>query len=90
MDFEENLELLNRRGLHARASAKFVRACEDRDVTVEVTKGSSTVNGKSIMGLLMLGAAKGDQITVKVTGAEAEDVFLSLKEMVADKFGEGE
>lgn len=90
MSYSEALPLLNRRGLHARASAKLVRACEDRNVTITVGKGSAEVDGKSIMGLLMLGAAQGDVITLSVEGVESEEVFTAIKAMIADKFGEGE
>ncbi|WND03927.1 HPr family phosphocarrier protein [Temperatibacter marinus] len=82
--------LLNRRGLHARASAKFVRLVEDCDLSVEVTKGATTVNGKSIMGLLMLGAAQGDSITLSLSGPEEESLSQALKALIEDKFGESE
>ncbi len=85
-----DLEILNRKGLHARASAKFVKTLGDRAANVMVTKGGSSVGGASIMGLMMLGAAKGDTIHIEVFGEEAASVFEDLKALVNDKFGEAE
>lgn len=86
----QELTLINRRGLHARASAKFVKACEIGDVTITVTKGEATVNGKSIMGLMMLGAALGDTITVTADGPDASSVMQTIQALIAVKFGETE
>lgn len=79
----------NRRGLHARASAKFVTlaAAHDR-ADIEVEKDGTRVCGTSIMGLMMLGAAMGDTITIHVKGAEAAHVLDTLTALVEDKFGE--
>ena len=65
------LEIVNKKGLHARASAKFCQTVERFDAAVRVTRGSETVGGTSIMGLMMLGAATGTTITVEATGSEA-------------------
>lgn len=78
----------NRRGLHARASAKFVTLATQQPLTVQVAKGASTVTGTSIMGLMMLGAAKGDTITISAQGREAETVVAAMCALVEAKFGE--
>lgn len=82
------LDIINEKGLHARASAKFVEVVERFDASAEVTKDGETVSGDSIMGLLMLGASRGTRIEVKAEGAEAEPLLLALKALVADRFGE--
>ncbi|SEJ01526.1 phosphocarrier protein [Sphingomonas sp. OV641] len=80
--------ICNRRGLHARASAKFVTLATQQPLTVQVAKGASTVTGTSIMGLMMLGAAKGDTITISAQGGEAETVVAAMCALVEAKFGE--
>ncbi len=80
--------IANRRGLHARASAKFVTLATQQPIPVQVAKGGSTVTGTSIMGLMMLGAAMGDTITISATGDEAEGVVATMCELVEAKFGE--
>jgi phosphocarrier protein HPr len=82
------LEIVNKKGLHARASAKFVQAVERFDAIVRVTRGSESVGGTSIMGLMMLGAATGTNITVEATGAEAAAVIDALDKLVSSGFGE--
>jgi len=67
------LEIVNKKGLHARASAKFVQTVEKFDAEVTVTRGSETVGGTSIMGLMMLSAATGTEITVEASGFGEED-----------------
>ncbi|HET7709072.1 MAG TPA: HPr family phosphocarrier protein [Sphingomicrobium sp.] len=78
----------NRRGLHARASAKFVNMVHSLPATVEVEKDGNRVTGTSIMGLMMLGAAKGDRVTIHVEGDEAEAHLAQLVELIETKFGE--
>jgi phosphocarrier protein HPr len=78
----------NKRGLHARASAKFVNLASQIDGEVEVEKDGNRVCGTSIMGLMMLGAAMGDTITIHVTGVQAEEALARLAAMVEDRFGE--
>ncbi|MCC2978959.1 MULTISPECIES: HPr family phosphocarrier protein [unclassified Sphingomonas] len=80
--------ITNRRGLHARASAKFVTLATQQPLTVQVAKGGSTVTGTSIMGLMMLGAAKGDTITISAQGGDAETVVAAMCALVEAKFGE--
>ncbi len=86
----ETVAISNQRGLHARASAKFVNfvAALPDTVKVEVEKDGTFVNGLSIMGLMMLGAAKGDSITVHTSGEGADLALLKLVGLVKDSFGE--
>jgi phosphocarrier protein len=84
------LPIVNKRGLHARASAKFV-ACVDRfNVSMKVSRCGETVDGTSIMGLMMLAAAIGTSVTVRATGPEAAAAVDAVAALVADRFGEGE
>lgn len=83
-----SLRIVNEKGLHARASAKFVEVVEAHDATAEVTKDGMTVSGDSIMGLLMLAASRGTTIEVETSGAEAQRLADALQALVADKFGE--
>jgi len=78
----------NKKGLHARAAAKFVQTVEKFDADVRVTRGGETVGGTSIMGLLMLAASPGTSITVAATGKEAADVIEALSALIAERFGE--
>ncbi|MCV2864019.1 HPr family phosphocarrier protein [Albidovulum sediminicola] len=83
------LKIVNEKGLHARASAKFVEVVEAHDATAEVEKDGMSASGDSIMGLLMLAASRGTSITVRTDGAEAEKLAHALSALVADRFGEG-
>ena len=82
------VEMKNRRGLHARASAKFVTMAAGLSAAVEVEKDGSRVCGTSIMGLMMLGAAMGDSITIHTDGDGADDALEKLVALVEDRFGE--
>jgi phosphocarrier protein HPr len=82
------LEIVNKKGLHARASAKFVQTVERFNATVRVTRGTETVGGTSIMGLMMLAAATGTTIKVEATGSEASAAIAALTKLVASGFGE--
>ena len=82
------LLITNKRGLHARASAKFVQTVERFNADVWVTRGGETVGGTSIMGLMMLSAAPGTTILVSAKGPEAEAALTAITELVADKFHE--
>ena len=85
----ETVEIVNKRGLHARASAKFVGAVSAMEsCTVTVRKDGNSAAGGSILGLMMLGAAKGDTVEVTVEGADAEERLAELVAMVEDGFGE--
>jgi phosphocarrier protein len=82
------VEITNKRGLHARASAKFVNMASELDAQIEVEKDGNRVCGTSIMGLMMLGAALGDSIVIHVKGIEAESALEKLVALVEDRFGE--
>lgn len=82
------LAIINEKGLHARASAKFVEVVERFDARAEVMRDGMTVSGDSIMGLLMLAASRGTTIEVRCTGAEAEALAEALAALVANRFGE--
>ena len=85
---ERIVEITNKKGLHARASAKFVQAVEGFDAEVTVTRGSETVGGTSIMGLMMLAAGPGTSITVKARGKDAAEVMQAICTLVNSRFGE--
>jgi phosphocarrier protein len=80
--------ITNRRGLHARASAKFVTLASSFEAQVSVSHDGSSVPGTSIMGLMMLAAGPGDTISLSATGPDAEEALDRLKNLVLDKFGE--
>ena len=82
------LPIINKRGLHARASAKFVQMVERFNAEVWVTKGGETVGGTSIMGLMMLSAGPGTTIVVSATGPDAQAALDAITELVASKFNE--
>ena len=85
---ERTVLITNKRGLHARASAKFVTLASSQPVEVQVRKDDGAVTGTSIMGLMMLGAATGDSITISAAGDGAEAAVSALCELVEAKFGE--
>ena len=80
--------ITNKRGLHARASAKFVNLASEIDAKIDVEKDGSKVCGTSIMGLMMLGAAMGDSIVIHVEGPYAEQALEKLVDLVEQRFGE--
>jgi phosphocarrier protein len=82
------VEIVNKKGLHARASAKFVQTAEQFDAAITVTRGHETVGGTSIMGLMMLAAGPGITIIIKATGKDAAAAVETLCNLVADGFGE--
>jgi phosphocarrier protein len=84
------LEICNKKGLHARASAKFVQTVEKFDADVKVTRGQESVGGTSIMGLMMLAAGPGTTITVEATGREAKEVMEALTHLITGRFTEVE
>ena len=83
-----SLEIINEKGLHARASAKFVETVERFDAQATVRRDGMEVSGDSIMGLLMLAAGRGSAIDVTVEGAEAEALATALRDLVGNRFGE--
>ncbi|MGQ0558198.1 MAG: HPr family phosphocarrier protein [Sphingosinicella sp.] len=82
------VRLINKRGLHARASARFVTLASEVDAEIEVEKDGTAVCGTSIMGLMMLGAAMGDSITISAKGESAEDAVRRLADLVEARFNE--
>ena len=82
------VSIVNPLGLHARAAARFVRLASQYAATVRVAKGARELDGKSILGLLLLGAAKGSTIVIRTEGADAELAADALTALVADGFGE--
>ena len=86
---EISLKIVNEKGLHARASAKLVEVVEAFDARAEVSKDGMSASGDSIMGLLMLAAARGSTIDVQTSGPDADPLAEALTALVADKFGEG-
>ena len=78
----------NRRGLHARASAKFVNLASQLDASIEVEKDGNKVCGTSIMGLMMLGAAMGDSVILHLSGIGAEKALEQLAQLIEERFGE--
>ena len=86
---ELSLEIVNQKGLHARASAKLVEVVEAFDARAEISKDGASASGDSIMGLLMLAAACGSTIEIQTSGPDAHALAEALKALVADKFGEG-
>ena len=84
------LAIVNRRGLHARATAKLVQCVEGFDVAVTVSRDGETVGGTSIMGILTLGAGIGSSIVVTVQGPQADAALAAITALVANKFGEDE
>ncbi len=86
--FERTVTIANQRGLHARASSKFVTLVSELGVEIEVARDGQSVAGSSILDLMMLGAAIGDTITIRAEGDGAEDAVSKLAELVESKFGE--
>jgi phosphocarrier protein len=82
------IEILNTRGLHARASAKFVKCAEGFDADIKVTRDGQTVPGTSIMGLMMLAAQRGSTILIEASGREAEAAVEALSRLITSRFGE--
>ena len=84
----KQLEIVNEKGLHARASAKLVEVVEGFDAQAEVSRDGMSASGDSIMGLLMLAASKGTTIEVQTSGPDADALAAAIETLVADRFGE--
>jgi phosphocarrier protein HPr len=82
--------IVNTRGLHARAAAKFVRLAAQYDAAVTVANADNEVSALSIMGLMMLAASPGTQIVLRASGRQAEEVLTALEDLICSRFGEGE
>lgn len=87
---QQEIEIVNKLGLHARASAKFTQLASKFKSEVWVTRNGRRVNGKSIMGVMMLAAGKGSKIMLETDGADEQECFDAIVSLVNDKFGEGE
>ena len=83
-------EIINKLGLHARASAKLTQAASAFSSEIWLTRNERRVNAKSIMGVMMLAAGKGSTVTVEAEGADAEQALAAILQLIGDKFGEGE
>ena len=87
---QQDVEITNKLGLHARASAKLSQTANQFKSDVNLVRNGNKVNAKSIMGVMMLAAAKGSSIGIEVDGADESDAMLALLTLIQDKFGEGE
>ena len=87
---QQDVEITNKLGLHARASAKLSQTANQFKSDVNLVRNGNKVNAKSIMGVMMLAAAKGSSIGIEVDGADESDAMLALLALIQDKFGEGE
>jgi len=85
---EQTITIQNKKGLHARAAAKFVKLVESHDAEIAVIKGDVSVGGQSIMGLLMLGASIGSEITIKSSGTQGEEALSALVSLINRRFDE--
>ncbi len=82
--------IVNQRGLHARAAAKFVRLAAQYDAAVTVANADNEVSALSIMGLMMLAASPGTQVVLRATGRQADEALTALEDLICSRFGEGE
>jgi phosphocarrier protein len=87
---EAQATIVNRRGLHARASAKICAVAAAWDADIRIAKDGDEVNAKSIMGLLMLGAVQGSVVEIRAVGPQAAEAVDTIVKLIADRFGEGE
>ena len=87
---QATLEIVNRLGLHARAAVLLVQSANKFDAQVTVTKDGQSVNGRSIMGIMMLAAEQGSHIDVETSGPQSREALDAIRELVANKFNEGE
>ena len=90
MTASRTVEIVNKRGLHARASAKFVKLAADFDAEVTVTRDGQSVDARSIMGLMMLGAGIGSMLELSAEGPQAAEALDALAELIANRFEEDE
>lgn len=84
----KELEIINKLGLHARAAAKFVNTANRFEADISVTRNGRTINGKSIMGLMMLAAAQGSHISVSINGTDEQQAMQSLADLISQRFKE--
>ena len=87
---EKDIEIINKLGLHARAAAKLVKLASGFDCNIDIQKEDQRVNAKSIMGVMMLAASRGNTVTVYVDGSEEDQAMQAVEHLINDKFGEPE
>ena len=87
---EKNITIINKLGLHARAAAKFVTLASAFESEIELLRKGNAVNGKSIMGVMMLAASQGTELVLRATGADEHKAIGELSELIIDRFGEDE
>ena len=85
---KKTVVIVNKLGLHARAAARFVETASAFDSDIEISSGENIVNGKSIMGLMMLAAARGSSVELIVRGRDEENALMALVKLIEDRFGE--
>lgn len=86
----KQITIINKLGLHARAAAKFVKLASSFDSEIRLARGAHVVNGKSIMGVMMLAAAKGTELELSAAGPDAAEALAKLERLILDRFGEAE
>lgn len=90
MPLSRDVEIINKLGMHARAAAKFVKLASGFDSLIEIERKDRRVNGKSIMGVMMLAAGKGAQVTIYAEGSDAEESLDQLEQLINNRFDEDE
>ena len=90
MSLSKNVEIINKLGMHARAAAQFVQLASSFSSHIEIEKDKRRVNGKSIMGVMMLAASKGSQVTLHTDGEDEEESMQKLEELINNRFNEDE
>lgn len=90
MPLSRDVEIINKLGMHARAAAKFVKLASGFDSLIEIERKDRRVNGKSIMGVMMLAAGKGSQVTIYAEGSDAEESLDQLEQLINNRFDEDE
>mgnify|MGYP000265122952 CR=1 FL=1 len=90
MPVSRDIEIINKLGMHARAAAKFVKLASSFESMIEIERNGRRVNGKSIMGVMMLAASKGSQVTIYADGDDAEESLNQLEQLINNRFDEDE
>ena len=90
MSISKDIEIINKLGMHARAAAQFVRLASSFSSHIEIEKDNQRVNGKSIMGVMMLAASKGSNVTLHANGDDENDSLIKLEELINNRFNEDE
>jgi len=90
MSISKNLEIINKLGMHARAAAQFVQLASNFNAHIEIEKDNRRVNGKSIMGVMMLAASQGSTVTLHANGEDEEESIKKLEELINNRFNENE